>query len=179
MRARLSVSSSDDGNDGCCRISATRSSVGERFVRTVCPVAVTAVWFPLTDSVARTLFDGFKGHRQSDRGEEESGWVLLGVREERQALALATLPAGTRRRAGVAHVQFNGEAQGLASRMLGQLVALHKRLQEVGGRLVLCEATPFLHEFFETANLPGFLCIRQGEAEAVAVLTSPAPPGPS
>src|SRR5437867_2008823 len=74
----------------------------------------------LTDSVARTLFDGFKTHRQSDRGEEEIGWVLLGVREERQALALATLPAGTRRRAGVAHVQFNGEAQGLASRMLRQ-----------------------------------------------------------
>ena len=69
--------------------------------------------------------------------------------------------------------------KGLASRMLGQLVALHKRLQEVGGRLVLCEATPFLHEFFETANLPGLLCSRGGEAEAVAALSPPAPPEPS
>lgn len=62
--------------------------------------------------------------------------------------------------------------KGLASRMLGQLVALHKRLQEVGGRLVLCEATPFLYEFFETANLPGFLCIRGNEQEAVQALTT-------
>jgi anti-anti-sigma regulatory factor len=59
------------------------------------------------------------------------------------------------------------QVKSLASRMLGQLVALHKRLQEVGGRVVLCEATPFLYEFFETANLPGFLCIREGEADAI------------
>lgn len=65
------------------------------------------------------------------------------------------------------------QVKSLASRMLGQLVALHNRLQEVGGRVVLCEATPFLHEFFETANLPGFLCIREGEADAVATLGSP------
>jgi anti-sigma B factor antagonist len=62
---------------------------------------------------------------------------------------------------------------GLASRMLGQLVALHKKLQAVGGRLVLCEVSPFLHEFFETAKLPGLLCIRGGEQEAVEALSRP------
>jgi anti-sigma B factor antagonist len=56
-----------------------------------------------------------------------------------------------------------GRVKGLASRMLGQLVALHQKLQAVGGRLVLCEVSPSLCEFFETAKLPGVLCIR-GEA---------------
>jgi anti-anti-sigma factor len=66
-----------------------------------------------------------------------------------------------------------GKVTGLASRMLGQLVALHKRLQEVGGKMVLCEVSPFLYEFFETAHLPGLLCIRGGEAEALVTLTGP------
>jgi anti-sigma B factor antagonist len=56
-----------------------------------------------------------------------------------------------------------GKVKGLASRMLGQLVALHKKLDAVGGRLVLCEVSPSLYEFFAKATLPGLLCIR-GEA---------------
>jgi anti-anti-sigma factor len=63
-----------------------------------------------------------------------------------------------------------GRVTSLASRMLGQLVALHKKLQEVGGRLVLCEVSPFLYEFFETAKLPGLLCVRGGEREALEAL---------
>jgi anti-anti-sigma factor len=59
------------------------------------------------------------------------------------------------------------QVKSLASRMLGQLVALHKRLREVDGRLVLCQVSPFLHEFFATANLPGLLCIRGGEQDAL------------
>jgi anti-sigma B factor antagonist len=65
-----------------------------------------------------------------------------------------------------------GKVTGLASRMLGQLVALHKKLDAVGGRLVLCEVSPFLYEFFETAQLPGLLCMRGGEQEAVAAVSS-------
>jgi proteasome lid subunit RPN8/RPN11 len=74
----------------------------------------------LTDAVARTLFDDFAVHRRGPRREEEVGWVLLGVRQERDALALATLPAGTERRAGVAHVHFNSQAQAVASRIVRQ-----------------------------------------------------------
>jgi anti-sigma B factor antagonist len=69
-----------------------------------------------------------------------------------------------------------GKVTGLASRMLGQLVALHKKLDAVGGRLVLCEVSPFLYEFFETARLPGLLCMRGGEPEAVAALSSDTSP---
>jgi hypothetical protein len=74
----------------------------------------------LTDEVGRTLFREFDAHRDGDRGEEEIGWLLLGVRANNHALALATLPAGAQRSAGVAHVQFNSQAQSLASRVVRQ-----------------------------------------------------------
>ncbi len=66
-----------------------------------------------------------------------------------------------------------GKVTGLASRMLGQLVALHRKLQDVGGRVVLCEVSPFLGDFFDATQLPGLLSIQGGEAEAVQALTSP------
>jgi anti-anti-sigma factor len=65
-----------------------------------------------------------------------------------------------------------GQVTGLASRMLGLLVGLHKRLSAAGGQLVLCEVSPFLYEFFETAHLPGLFCIRGAEEEAVRALTA-------
>jgi len=74
----------------------------------------------LTDEVSRTLFEEFAGHRRTNRGEEETGWVLLGVREVHEAVVLATLPAGAGRSAGVAHVRFNSEGQALASRVVRQ-----------------------------------------------------------
>jgi len=74
----------------------------------------------LTDDVSRTLFEEYASHRESPRGEEETGWMLLGIREGDEAVALATLPAGTERDAGVAHVRFNAQAQGLASRIVRQ-----------------------------------------------------------
>jgi proteasome lid subunit RPN8/RPN11 len=83
----------------------------------------------LTDQVCRTIFDDFAKHRRGKRGEEEIGWVLLGVREETSALVLATLPAGANREAGVAHVRFNSGAQALASRIVRQW---DKRLTLVG-----------------------------------------------
>src|SRR5205085_3839093 len=60
----------------------------------------------LADAVAQTLFGDFAEHRAGPRGEEEVGWVLLGLREEHEAVVLATLPAGADREAGVAHVHF-------------------------------------------------------------------------
>jgi hypothetical protein len=74
----------------------------------------------LTDEVNRTLFEEYAAHRKSARGHEETGWVLLGLREASEALVLATLPAGTERNAGVAHVRFNSQGQALGSRIVRQ-----------------------------------------------------------
>jgi len=74
----------------------------------------------LTDGVNRTLFEEYASHRASPRGEEETGWILLGLREAEEAIALATLPAGTAREAGVAHVRFNSLAQAVGSRIVRQ-----------------------------------------------------------
>jgi proteasome lid subunit RPN8/RPN11 len=75
----------------------------------------------LTDEVSRTLFEEYAAHREGSRGDEETGWVLLGVRDTSEATVLATLPAGAERNAGVSHVRFNASAQALASRMVRQL----------------------------------------------------------
>jgi hypothetical protein len=74
----------------------------------------------LTDQVSRSLFAEYAAHRDSDRGAEETGWVLLGLREADEAVVLATLPAGAERDAGEAHVRFNADAQALASRIVRQ-----------------------------------------------------------
>src|SRR5438874_13417818 len=74
----------------------------------------------LTDGVGRTLFEEYGEHQAGSRGEEETGWVLLGVREEAEAIVLGTLPAGTERDAGVGHVQFNSAGQILGSRIVRQ-----------------------------------------------------------
>jgi proteasome lid subunit RPN8/RPN11 len=74
----------------------------------------------LTDGVSHTLFEEYAAHRDGARGDEETGWVLLGLREANEAVALATLPAGAECEAGVAHVRFNMEAQAVASRMVRQ-----------------------------------------------------------
>jgi proteasome lid subunit RPN8/RPN11 len=74
----------------------------------------------LTDGVGRTLFEEFAKHQKSERGHEETGWLLLGLRRENEAIVLATLPAGASRDAGVAHVRFNSAAQMVASRILRQ-----------------------------------------------------------
>src|SRR5207248_1183430 len=58
----------------------------------------------LTDDVSRTLFEDYAEHRAGKRGDEEMGWVLLGLRQSDQAIALAALPASSDRDAGEAHV---------------------------------------------------------------------------
>src|SRR5262245_61419208 len=83
----------------------------------------------LADEVGRTLFEEFAAHRQGERGDEETGWLLLGLRQESEAVVLATLPAGANRDAGVAHVQFSSGAQVLGSRIVRQR---DKRLVPVG-----------------------------------------------
>lgn len=83
----------------------------------------------LTDAVVQTLFKQFAAHRRTDRGEEETGWVLMGWREERMAVVTAALPAGAGREAGVAHVRFDVNTQALSSRILRQT---DRRLTIVG-----------------------------------------------
>ncbi|MGF1581542.1 MAG: Mov34/MPN/PAD-1 family protein [Gemmataceae bacterium] len=77
----------------------------------------------------RIILGEFASHRKGDRGKEETGWILLGHRTEREAVVLATLPAGSRRDAGVAHVRFNTTAQALAGRIVRQW---DKRLTTLG-----------------------------------------------
>jgi proteasome lid subunit RPN8/RPN11 len=74
----------------------------------------------ITDGVGRTLFEEYARHRGEARGDEETGWVLLGLRQADEAVALATLPAGAEREASVAHVRFNSNAQALGSRIVRQ-----------------------------------------------------------
>src|SRR5262249_22438382 len=75
------------------------------------------------------LFEEYAAHRAEARGDEETGWILLGLRETDQAIVLATLPAGAERDAGVAHVQFNSDAQALGSRIVRQF---DRRLSMLG-----------------------------------------------
>ena len=74
----------------------------------------------LTDEVNRTLFEEYAAHRATPRGEEETGWAVLGLRDGDEAVVVATLPAGAEREAGEAHVRFNSAAQALASRIVRQ-----------------------------------------------------------
>jgi len=83
----------------------------------------------LADEVSRTLFAEFAQHRQGDRGKEEIGWDLLGLRRGSEAVVLATLPAGTKRDAGSCHVLFDAETQGFASRVVRQG---HRQLTMLG-----------------------------------------------
>lgn len=74
----------------------------------------------LADGVGHTLFEEYAKHRKAARGDEETGWVLLGLREAREAIVLATLPAGEMREASSTHVRFNSAGQALGSRIVRQ-----------------------------------------------------------
>ncbi len=83
----------------------------------------------LTDEVADTLLREFAEHRESSRGGEEIGWLLLGHRESDHAIVRATIPAGTFREASITHVAFDSEAQEATSLILRQE---DKRLKVLG-----------------------------------------------
>jgi proteasome lid subunit RPN8/RPN11 len=83
----------------------------------------------LSDGVGHTLFEEYAAHRAEARGEEETGWLLMGKREASEALVLATLPAGAERDASVAHVRFNSSGQALGTRIVRQA---DKRLTVLG-----------------------------------------------
>jgi len=84
------------------------------------PVYLPLDGIRVTDGVGHTLFEEYAAHRAEARGDEETGWVLLGLREATQAVVLATLPAGAQRDASVSHVRFNSTAQAVGSRIVRQ-----------------------------------------------------------
>lgn len=74
----------------------------------------------LTQGVCQTLFQEVTAHHQTDRGHEETGWLLLGFRNVSEAIGVATIPAGLSRDAAEAHVKFASDVQELAQRIIRQ-----------------------------------------------------------
>lgn len=69
--------------------------------------------------VLATMFRDFHNHRATERGNEETGWLLLGRRDGQGGATIeATLPPGEFRDAGMAHVNMNSTAQSVAMRLL-------------------------------------------------------------
>jgi anti-anti-sigma factor len=60
-----------------------------------------------------------------------------------------------------------GKVDRMDSTMLGQLIALHKKIQAAGGRLALCRLNTELLEVFETLKLNRLLAIYADEQEAL------------
>jgi anti-sigma B factor antagonist len=55
----------------------------------------------------------------------------------------------------------------LTSVLLGKLVLLHRKVEDAGGRLILCNIQPRVYEIFELLRLPHVLNIRAGEQQAL------------
>jgi anti-sigma B factor antagonist len=60
-----------------------------------------------------------------------------------------------------------GNVEYLSSAALGKLITLNKKLQAVGGRLVLCNIDPQIYEVFEITRLDKFFNIQKEEQAAV------------
>ena len=60
-----------------------------------------------------------------------------------------------------------GNVEFLSSAALGKLIALHKKLQAVGGRLILCNIDPEIYEVFEITRLDKFFNIQKEEQTAL------------
>ncbi|HKI35045.1 MAG TPA: STAS domain-containing protein [Gemmataceae bacterium] len=60
-----------------------------------------------------------------------------------------------------------GNVEFLSSAALGKLIALHKKLQAVGGRLILCNIDDEIYEVFEITRLDKFFHIQKEEQAAL------------
>jgi len=56
-----------------------------------------------------------------------------------------------------------GNVEYLSSAALGKLITLNKKLQQGGGKLILCNIAPQIHEVFEITKLDKFFKIRKDE----------------
>lgn len=93
------------------------------------PTSTRLTRIVVTEGVMRTLFEDYAIHRRSSRGDEETGWILLGFQEGNEATAVAAVPGGADQDASAVHVRFNTEVQALASRILRQQ---DRRLNVIG-----------------------------------------------
>jgi anti-sigma B factor antagonist len=60
-----------------------------------------------------------------------------------------------------------GSVTRMSSAMLGKIIAVQKRLQNMGGRLVLCQILPGVADILKTLHLLDFFAICGKEEEAV------------
>jgi anti-sigma B factor antagonist len=60
-----------------------------------------------------------------------------------------------------------GNVEYLSSAALGKLITLNKKLQAVGGRLILCNIDPQIYEVFEITKLDRFFNIQKEEQAAL------------
>src|SRR5712671_1214588 len=60
-----------------------------------------------------------------------------------------------------------GNVEYLSSAALGKLITLNKKLQSVGGRLILCNIDPQIYEVFEITKLDRFFNIQKEEQAAL------------
>ena len=60
-----------------------------------------------------------------------------------------------------------GNVEFLSSAALGKLITLNKKLQAVGGRLILCNIDPQIYEVFEITKLDKFFNIQKEEQAAL------------
>ena len=77
---------------------------------------------------------------------------------------LLGLPENT----GCRNVVLNfSKVEGMTTSLLGKLVATHRKIEQAGGRLVLCEVGEPLQEIFALCKLPQILSIYEQEQEAL------------
>jgi anti-sigma B factor antagonist len=60
-----------------------------------------------------------------------------------------------------------GNVEYLSSAALGKLITLNKKLQGVGGKLILCNIDPQIYEVFEITKLDRFFTIQKEEQAAL------------
>jgi anti-sigma B factor antagonist len=60
-----------------------------------------------------------------------------------------------------------GNVEYLSSAALGKLITLNKKVQAAGGRLILCNIDPQIHEVFEITKLDKFFKIEKEEQAAL------------
>ncbi|MBV9125895.1 MAG: STAS domain-containing protein [Planctomycetes bacterium] len=60
-----------------------------------------------------------------------------------------------------------GNVEYLSSAALAKLITLNKKLQQVGGKLILCNISDQIYEVFEITKLNKLFAIQRGEQEAL------------
>lgn len=59
----------------------------------------------------------------------------------------------------------------LTSSALGKLIALHRRLGRMGGRLVLCAVAGTVEDILRTSHLYSYFSVTDNQSDAIAALT--------